>query len=74
MRVGLDLAKDQLLSRFLERDHVGVMCVIIKNSGNQQTFHGESFGRECANNEGHRFFDLIDRARNLENRKRKRNS
>ena len=50
----LDRANEQLLSGFLERDHVGSMCVIIKNSGKEQTFHGESVAREHANNAGRR--------------------
>ena len=33
----LDRAKDQLLSRILERDHVGAMRGNIKNSGKEQT-------------------------------------
>ena len=36
------------------------MCVIIKNSGKEQTFHSESVAREHANNTGHRFFDLLE--------------
>ena len=56
----LDCANDQLLSGILERDHVGVMCVIIKNSGQEQTFHGESVAREHVNNTGHRFFELFE--------------
>ena len=52
--------KDQLLSGFLERDHVGVMRGILKNSGKEQTFYGESVAREHANNAGRRFFDLIE--------------
>jgi hypothetical protein len=44
--------KDQLLSGFLERDHVGVMCDILKNSGKEQTFYGESVAREHTNNAG----------------------
>jgi hypothetical protein len=52
--------KDQLLSGFLERDHVGAMRGILKNSGKEQTFHSESVAREHANNAGRRFFDLIE--------------
>ena len=52
--------KDQLLSGFLERDHVGAMRGIIKNSGKEQTFHDESVACERANNTGRRFFDLIE--------------
>ena len=56
----LDRANDQLLSGFLERDHVGAMRGVIKNSGKEQTFHSESVAREHANNAGRRFFDLIE--------------
>ena len=52
--------KDQLLSGFLEGDHVGDMRGILKNSGKEQTFHSESVAREHANNAGRRFFDLIE--------------
>ena len=50
--------KDQLLSGILERGHGGVMCGILKNSGKEQTFHGEIFER--TNDTGRRFFDLIE--------------
>ena len=60
MITSLDRAKDQFLSGFLERDHVGVMAGIIKNSGKEQTFHCESVAREHTNNAGRRFFDLIE--------------
>jgi hypothetical protein len=56
----LDRANDQLLSGFLERDHVGAMRGIIKNSGKEQIFHDESVACERANNTGRRFFDLIE--------------
>ena len=56
----LDRANDQLLSGFLERDHVGAMRGIIKNSGKEQTFHSESVAHEHANNAGRRSFDLIE--------------
>ena len=52
--------KDQLLSGFLERDHVGVIRDILQNSGKEQTFYGESVAREHANNAGRRFFDLLE--------------
>ena len=48
----LDRAKDQLLSGILERDHVGDMCDIFKNSGKKQNFHDESVGRVHENNTG----------------------
>jgi hypothetical protein len=35
----LDRANEELLSGFLERDHVGAMRGIIKNSGKEKTFH-----------------------------------
>ena len=60
MSAALDRANDQLLSGFLERDHVGAMRGILKNSGKEQTFHSESVAREHANNAGRRFFDLIE--------------
>ena len=60
VNTALDLANNQLLSGFLERDHLGSMCDIIKNSGKEQTFHGESVGREHTNNTGRRFFDLFE--------------
>ncbi len=52
--------KDQLLSGILERGHGGVMCGILKNSGKEQTFHGESVAREHGKDRGRRFFDLIE--------------
>ena len=60
MSTALDRVNDQLLSGFLERDHVGTMCGILKNSGKEQTFHGENVVREYANNAGRRFFDLFE--------------
>ncbi len=35
------------------------MCGILKNSGKEQTFHGESVAREHGKDIGLRFFDLI---------------
>jgi hypothetical protein len=35
------------------------MCDIIKNSGKEQTFHGESVAREHVNDKSCRFLDLI---------------
>ncbi len=49
-----------ITSGFLERDHVGVMRGILKNSGKEQTFYGESVAHEHTSNAGRRFFDLID--------------
>ena len=60
MSAALDRAKDQLLSGILERDHVGAMRGIIKNSGKELTFNGESVAREHTNYAGRRFFDLIE--------------
>ena len=52
--------KDQLLSGILESDHGGAMRGILKNSGKEQTFHGESVAREHGKDTGRRFYDLSE--------------
>ena len=52
--------KDQLLSGILERDHVGAMRGVIKDSGKEQTFHGESVAREHGKDTSRRFYDLSE--------------
>jgi hypothetical protein len=36
------------------------MCGVIKNSGKEQTFHGERVAREHGKDTGRRFYDLME--------------